>query len=299
MICGGRAYKGENLEVIVPFNVEDYENFTITFYTTGDYKITKTADEVEIVDGEVRYTFTKDELDVLPDGVLRYTIDYAVDNTDYVQSSNTMIVVKTPAGYSATSVNEMVDAAYESGYTAGYESGSTDCSGSSECNLEVFSAYQVSNRVSYSPSDGYDGFSSVLIDATGAYSNGHNDGRNYQKSLLTKITITRNGVYERSDGYSGVTVNVEPTTYFSGICTVGIDISLASILDYHQPSGTSDYAFVSIDGSLALDGPNTIVTAGSHRIDVAGGSGQFGKWIKPIMGTFANIEWSDVLFWID
>lgn len=225
MICGGRAYKGENLEVVIPFSDEGYDNFTISFYTTGDYKITKTADEVEIVDGEVIYTFTKEELDVLPDGVLRYSIDYEKDGTEYVQSSNTSVVVKTPAGYSATSMSDVIASAttegYESGYgegkEVGYESGYTagqadcpECSGSCQLQHKTYSLIATGDGSwSVQPDDGYDGMASLAIYDDAGYGEGkYNQGIQYQKSLLSAITISENGFFHRADGYSSVNVKV-------------------------------------------------------------------------------------------
>lgn len=63
-----------------------------------------------------------------------------------------------------------------------------------------------------------DGYSEVVVDVpqTGhteeelkeAYNSGYTSGETHQKALLSAITITQNGSYERENGYSAVTVNV-------------------------------------------------------------------------------------------
>ena len=82
------------------------------------------------------------------------------------------------------------------------------------------------------PSSGYNGMSSLQIDAQPVYDNGYNEGENIgynsgytagdidgynrgynegetaQKAKLTGITITENGTYSREDGYNEVVVNV-------------------------------------------------------------------------------------------
>lgn len=71
--------------------------------------------------------------------------------------------------------------------------------------------YNVGNTEGYEQGNiaGYEnGF--VEGNATG-YANGVNDGKAEQKALLEPITITENGVYSTEDGYSEVTVNIEDT----------------------------------------------------------------------------------------
>ena len=89
MSCGGRIYKGDSITISVPFEVSGYTNLTISYFTVGDYKIIKTQEEVEIADGYITCVFTGQDLDFLPDGVVRYTINYEIENTDYVESTNT------------------------------------------------------------------------------------------------------------------------------------------------------------------------------------------------------------------
>lgn len=121
MSCGGRIYKGDTVYVSVPFDVEGYSALTISFFTNGEYKITRTEEEVTIEDGFITAVFEGHDLDVLPDGVLRYTIECEVEGEEYVDSSNTMFYLKTPKDYDAADVQDY----YNSGYTEGYASGLT------------------------------------------------------------------------------------------------------------------------------------------------------------------------------
>lgn len=158
MNCGGRVYKGDSVTISVPFDVSGYTDLTISYSTTGDSKIVKDEDEVTIEDGFISYTFTGDELDLLPDGVIYYTIEYEVDGTDYVASTNTNLYLKTPAGYSGKTAEEI----YQDGYEAGLEA----CSGGTPCNLEEGSVTVTGRIGTYYPTSGYDGFGSVVVDAS-------------------------------------------------------------------------------------------------------------------------------------
>lgn len=122
MSCGGRIYKGDTVYVSVPFDVEGYSALTISFFTNGEYKITRTEEEVTIEDGFITAVFEGHDLDVLPDGVLRYTIECEVEGEDYVDSSNTMFYLKTPKDYDAADVQDF----YNSGWTEGFASGLTE-----------------------------------------------------------------------------------------------------------------------------------------------------------------------------
>ena len=60
------------------------------------------------------------------------------------------------------------------------------------------------------PDKGFDGFTSLNVDANNVYDRGVNDGINEQKSKLTSITITENNIYSNEDGYNEVIVDVQP-----------------------------------------------------------------------------------------
>ena len=110
--CNRRLYKGNSYEICLP--ITDTGVTSVSFYTSGDIVIEK---EGEIVDDTMCFELTKEELDLLPDGVLRYSYE------DF--DSNTRYVVVTPGDYSGTTLEDIIADAFDSGYTAGQE----DCSG--------------------------------------------------------------------------------------------------------------------------------------------------------------------------
>ena len=132
MSCGGRVWKGTTVTISVPFDVEGYKNLTITYSTVGEEKIVKTQQEVNIEDGFISYTFMGDELDILPDGVIYYTIDYELGGEEYTISTNTPLYLKTPVGYSGKTAEDY--------YQEGYDYGLEVCG--EECSIAVDQAYQ-------------------------------------------------------------------------------------------------------------------------------------------------------------
>ena len=106
--CNRRLYKGNSYEICLP--ITDTGVTSVRFYTSGDIVIEK---EGKIVDDTMCFELTKLELDLLPDGVLRYS--YA----DF--DSNTKYVIVTPADYSGSTLEDIIADAFESGHTAGEE----------------------------------------------------------------------------------------------------------------------------------------------------------------------------------
>lgn len=133
MICSHKIYKGEDVEVSIPFRVEGWSDLRVEYYTDGGYKVTRTADELEIDEYTITAEFSDNDLDLLGDGVLYYSIYYVYDGQDYIKSSNTPYVLKTPKAYSAMTPTdyyhegEVVGKAqgYISGYTTGESNGYT------------------------------------------------------------------------------------------------------------------------------------------------------------------------------
>lgn len=173
MSCAGRAYKGGGLDITIPFLYGDMDNISVILYTSGDYSIEKTA---SAVDGVIDVYLSKGEVDILPDGVLKYTLEW----DDYSITSETLTYIKTPANYSATSVTELVDEAYQEGYAAGQEG----CA-SGTCNIQETKTTSITDDVSgivmVYPDEGYDGLAEAKVSAVRfgqvKYQRGLADGR--------------------------------------------------------------------------------------------------------------------------
>ena len=119
MTCSIRVYKGEELEFDIPFGIIGATNIMVSLYTDGEYAIQK---EGVVEDGKIVVELESADLDLLQDGVIRYTISYEIDGEEHSITSSTLNYLKTPAGYSAITPDDI----YQSGYTAGLE----ECSGS-------------------------------------------------------------------------------------------------------------------------------------------------------------------------
>lgn len=174
MSCGGRIYKGDAITVSIPFDVEEYSALTVAYFTTGDYEVVREESELVIEDGYIIASFEGHDLDILPDGVLRYTIACVVDDEDYLYSTNTPLYLKTPKDYDAETVEEVYEEGYESGSTDGYikgfsdghSSGVTDGIAEQKAKLESISI----------DADGFytkeDGWSAVTVHVTKNYGTG-------------------------------------------------------------------------------------------------------------------------------
>lgn len=166
MNCSGRVYKGDLVIVTIPFDVSGYTDLSVSYFTIGDTKIVRDESGLTVADGYITAEFSGHDLDLLPDGVVRYTIEYAVDNTDYVESSNTMLYLKTPASYNSITPEEI----YQSGYTAGYD----DC-GEGDCSEIQNIAYNSGLTVGYN--SGYTaGQDDCPLDCDAAYNSGYTQG---------------------------------------------------------------------------------------------------------------------------
>lgn len=112
MYCSRRLYKGNAYEICLP--IADTGITVVRFYTRGDIIIEK---EPETTGDSMCFSFTEEDLASLEDGVLRYGYDDFDTNSPYV--------VVTPGDYSGSTLDDLLEDAYDSGYTAGQE----DCSG--------------------------------------------------------------------------------------------------------------------------------------------------------------------------
>lgn len=140
--------------------------------------------------------------------------------------------VRCSGGCSPEELEEM----YESGYTDGYNEGLVDCGkdydegykdGTNDQKAKL-SAITITVNGDYNRNDGYSAIT-VNVPQTGYtqddlnnyYNSGYTSGITYQKSLLSAITITENGNYNRENGYSAVTVNINTQAYFNSGFTSG------------------------------------------------------------------------------
>ena len=204
MICGGRIYKGQDnyIELYVP----DASGITgIEIYTGGELKIT--TEEYEIVDDNtIGINLTKEDLDPLKDGVIYYTVEYEGGGI----STNSNYYLKTPVGYTASTLDELIEEAYEEGY----EDGQEHCTGGT-CDGVYESGYTDGYESGYT--EGYESGSTSGYEegytsgSTDGYNSGHTDGEAEQKAKLTSTSITENNIYTREDGWNYVTVNVPQT----------------------------------------------------------------------------------------
>ena len=147
--------------------------------------------------------------------------------------------------------------AYESGWTNGYVSGNTDgyeegyADGLADCSGSTYEegysdGFEDGYQSGYTDGinacdDRYEeGYESGKTDGyesgyTGGYDSGKTDGIDYQKSLLEGIYITDNGQYNKVNGYSSVTVNINTQAYYDSGYSKGYDDGLAAC------SGTTPY----------------------------------------------------------
>lgn len=127
-------------------------------------------------------------------------------------TANTAVTL-SDGGYSAVTVNVPqtghTDQELEDAYESGYTSGQTD-----QKNLLTTTAF--TENGSYQRENGWSGIT-VNIDTASTYNSGYTDGydsgytsgETHQKSLLVSTAFTENGEYQRENGWSGVTVNID------------------------------------------------------------------------------------------
>ena len=161
MYCSRRLYKGNDYEICLPLT--DTGVTLVRFYTGKDVYVEK---EPEISGDSMCFSLTKEDLEPLTDGVIRYEVVTEYETTD----TNSPYVLKTPENYDAKSLDEIIEEAYQSGYTDGYESGYTDgyesgyTDGQDECHkpsknyftIEILEdgVFYVRRTIKYSINDG-------------------------------------------------------------------------------------------------------------------------------------------------
>ena len=240
MNCGGRIYKGEDVSVSIPFNISGYTDLEVSYYTDSEVHIERYEEQLVVEDGFIIAEFDNTDLDLLPDGVLRYTITFKVDGVDYVSSNNTPYYLKTPKDYDAKTAEEVYEDGYESGFTVGHTSGYTDGYAEGEIVGKAagyVSGYTAGEAVGYESgftdgyssgnTDGYDvgwrdGYRSGASSSSGAayqagYSHGWQDGVSDGKGMIARdaisLSFSANGEWHKDfldDIYANsVVVNID------------------------------------------------------------------------------------------
>ena len=173
-------YKGQDKEVQIPFAVSGFTDFTASFYTDKEYEILKTAEDFDF-DGEwASIFFDNTALDLLNNGVLRYTFNYKIDGVDVVKSTNSAYTLRTPENYSAHTADEIYTEGYSSGYTdgmvsgtsVGYEEGFEE---GEEAQKAKMTGATITENGTYTRPDGYSSVD-VNVDQVGPYNSGYTSG---------------------------------------------------------------------------------------------------------------------------
>lgn len=246
MYCGRRLYKGNSYEICLPLT--DTGITTVSFYTSGDVIIEK---EPETTADTMCFLLTKEDLDALQDGVLRYSYED--------QDSNTSFVIVTPGDYSGSTLDDLLDEAYESGYTQGLE----ECSVGSEdliANLQGDYFIIPEGTTNLRPYALYDSCYSAItvpdsVEYIGGYAFGYND-------CLTHMTIP-SSVSGMGEAVFMLCRNLEDVTFENTLSSIPVDCfsSCYSLTGITFPSGVTAINEFGFNYCLGLSGitiPDTI-----------------------------------------
>ena len=170
------------------------------------------------------------------------TVVISADTTTVTPSSGydgMSQVIVDASGYA----QENYDGGFEDGFEDGYSSGSTD-------EKAKLSGVTFTVNTAVTVSDG--GYSAVTVNVpqTGhtdqeledAYESGYTSGQTDQKNLLTTTAFTENGSYQRENGWSGITVNIDTASTYNSGYTDGYDSGYTSG-ETHQKSLLVSTAF--------------------------------------------------------
>lgn len=230
------------------------------------------------------------------------------ENGEYVATGDTAysgVTVSVPDTY-----QDGFNDGYNSGYTEGYASGMTDgfTSGQTEGYAE---GYEIGNAEGYisgqtvgytsGVTDGYtsgytagynDGYTSGITDGyTSGYTVGYNagyssgttegyasgttdgyaSGETHQKSLLISTAVTSNGTYERENGFSSVTVNIELSSLSAGTITGNgqYNYSIYDIPEPERPNGWSQINFsVNVDSEYLALVATAVTTTANQSVKI-------------------------------
>ena len=167
---------------------------------------------------EIVSVYQSKEITIIENGEYYITAD-----SGFTALKDVTITVEVP-----TSGSGDYQQGYDDGYEDGYNDGLVDCGKDYDEGYEdgtndqkaKLSAITITVNGNYNRNDGYSAVT-VNVPQTGYtqddlnnyYNSGYTSGITYQKSLLSAITITENGNYNRENGYSAVTVNIAQTGY--------------------------------------------------------------------------------------
>lgn len=199
MICSRRLYKGNAYDICLP--LADSGVTLARFYTRGDVILEK---EPEISGDSMCFSFTEEDLASLEDGVLRYQVVTDYETTD----TNSPYVVVTPGDYSGSTLEDLLEDAYDSGYTDGQE----DCTGGT-CEGVYESGYTDGYQSGYT--DGQD--TCEECDCTTAYTSGYTEG--YQSGYTDgqeSVDCTTAYTSGYTDGYESGNTDGYQTGYDDG-----------------------------------------------------------------------------------
>ena len=186
-------------------------------------------DTSELEDGEYDLELTQSGQLILTD--VLYVGDYHPNSLQYKRGENTFIeiildakfqedkeveiidkttIITTDEGYDGLK-SVMVNATplYDIAFNEGFESGG-------KTQKELLETIEVTENGTYTKEDGYNEVIVNVPDLNGSYDDGYEtgyadgkeDGKSDQKALLTDITINKNGIYTKEDGYNKITVDV-------------------------------------------------------------------------------------------
>ena len=156
-------------------------------------------------------------LDIKNNGVYEY---YPTETADAY--SPVKLNVNIPQKYTEEYIQELEKSVFQEGYNEGNEEGYKN-------------GYTAGNT---------DGF-------TDGYAEGLDDGGEQQKSLMVEATIRENGVFERSDGYRKVTVDIEIPTFE----TEQLSVELTENGDYNYTPTKDGYDSVSVSVKVPASEP--------------------------------------------
>lgn len=281
-------YKGQDKEVQIPFAVSGFTDFTASFYTDKEYEILKTAEDFDF-DGEwASIFFDNTALDLLNDGVLRYTFNYKIDGVDVVKSTNSAYTLRTPENYSAHTADEVYQDGYSSGYTdgmvsgtsVGYEEGFEE---GEEAQKAKMTGVTITENGVYTRPDGYSNVD-VNVDQVGPYDSGYTSG--FTVGHISGVTEVENTIQDNSvqslnfwhneytpdDGYESmkkITLNVQD--FYSSAYTEGMDyqrsfmtgITITENGEYERGNGYSAVT-VNVPTGSTIHNQNKSITADTN-----------------------------------